>query len=76
MTIWYVRIACWIRRATNTQSDYVMLIAFPLQQLLHQLASMLRYMYIAGLVIYSLCNGCNSLLMAHKGPKHVGGNTL
>jgi len=76
MTIWHMRIACWIRRATNTHSDYVMLIAFLPQQLLHERASVLRYTYIACPFTYSLCNCCNSLLMAHGGPKHVGGNTL
>jgi len=27
-----MRIACWIPKATNTRSDYVILIAFPLRQ--------------------------------------------
>ena len=27
--------SCWIPKATNTHSEYVILIAFPLQQLLH-----------------------------------------
>ena len=43
MTIWRMRIACRIPKATNTHSEYVMLIAFPLQQLLHERPSMLRY---------------------------------
>ena len=30
MTIWRVRIACWIPKATNTHSRYVTLVAFPL----------------------------------------------
>ena len=50
MTIWRMRIACWINKATNTRPQYVMLIAFPLQQWLHERASMLRYTYIARLV--------------------------
>ena len=29
MTIWRMRIACWIPKATNTHSRYVILIAFP-----------------------------------------------
>ena len=33
----------WIPKATNTRLEYVMLIAFPLQQWLHDLASVLRY---------------------------------
>jgi len=32
MTIWRMRVACWITKATNTHSEYVILIAFPLQQ--------------------------------------------
>ena len=44
MTKWRVRIACWIPNATNAHSEYVViLIAFPLQQLLHERASLLRY---------------------------------
>jgi hypothetical protein len=35
MTIWLIRIACLIPKATNTQSKYAVLIAFPLQQQLH-----------------------------------------
>ena len=31
MTIWRMRIACWVTRATDTHSEYVLLIAFPLQ---------------------------------------------
>jgi hypothetical protein len=34
-TIWRMRIACWVSKATNTQLGYVMLIAFSLQQCLH-----------------------------------------
>jgi hypothetical protein len=30
-----MRIACWIPEATNTQSEYVIIIAFPLQKWLH-----------------------------------------
>jgi hypothetical protein len=36
MKIWYLRIACWIPKAINTHREYVMLIAFPQQQWLHQ----------------------------------------
>jgi len=33
MTIWQVHIACWLPKAThrNTHSEYVILIAFPMQ---------------------------------------------
>jgi len=50
MTIWRTRIESWIPKATNIYSEYVMLIAFPLQQWLHERASMLRYTSIACLV--------------------------
>jgi len=34
-TIYRVRIVCWIPKATNTHTGYVILIVFPLQQWLH-----------------------------------------
>jgi hypothetical protein len=43
----------WSTRATNIHSDYVIIIACPLQQRLHERASMLRYTYSACLVEYS-----------------------
>jgi len=46
--------AYWIPKATHThthtRSEYVILIAFPLQQWLQECASVLCYMYIASLV--------------------------
>jgi hypothetical protein len=44
MTVWYLHIVCWITKATNTHSEqaYVILIAFPWQQLLHKCTSVLR----------------------------------
>ena len=51
MAIWRMRIAYWIPKATNIHSEYVTLIAFPLQQLLQERASLLRYTYIACRVI-------------------------
>jgi len=38
MTMWRMRITCWIPTATNTHSQYVILIAFLLQQWLHERA--------------------------------------
>jgi hypothetical protein len=43
MTIWRMRIACWTPKTTKTHPQYVILIAFPQQQWLHESASMLRY---------------------------------
>jgi hypothetical protein len=51
MTIRYMRNACLILKATDTHSEYVILIAFPLQQWLHVCASVLCYMYSACLVL-------------------------
>ena len=47
VTIWRMRIACYIPKAANTHSEYVTLTAFPLQQWLHEGAFMLRYTYTA-----------------------------
>jgi len=41
MTIWRMRIAGWITKATDTHSEYVTPIAFPLQPL-HERVSMLH----------------------------------
>jgi hypothetical protein len=49
-TIWRMRIASWIPKATKTQSECLILIASPLQQWLHERSSMLRYTYFACLV--------------------------
>jgi len=46
MTIWRTRIACWIPKATNTHSQYVILIAFPLHLSLHERVSMLCYVML------------------------------
>ena len=43
---------CWIPKATDTPSEYVILISFLRQQLLHERAWMLRYTYIACLVFH------------------------
>ena len=48
--IWRMRIACWIPKATDTHLQYVILIVFPLQQWLHDSASILRYKYMGCLV--------------------------
>jgi len=32
MTIWRMRISCWIPKATDTHSEYVVHLAVPLQQ--------------------------------------------
>ena len=47
MTLRRICISCWILKATDTPSEYVILIAFTLQQCLHERVSMLRFTYIA-----------------------------
>jgi len=42
-TIWRMSISRCIHKATNTHSEYVIIIAFPLQQLLNERASLLCY---------------------------------
>jgi len=42
MTKWRMRIACWKPKVTDTHSEYVILIALPLQQWLYRSAAMLR----------------------------------
>ena len=46
-----MRIACWIPKATNTHSQYVIIIAFPLQQRVQERVSVLRYTDFACLVL-------------------------
>jgi hypothetical protein len=43
MTVRRMRIAYCILKATNTHSEYVITLAFPLQKSLHERASMLRH---------------------------------
>jgi hypothetical protein len=45
--------ACWIPKATNTQSEYVIVIVFPRQQYLRQRVRLLRCTYNAGRVLNS-----------------------
>jgi len=46
-----MRIIRWIPKSTNTHSEYVIIIAFPLQQWLQERALMSRDTYIVSLVI-------------------------
>ena len=51
MTIWYMRILCWLPRAKITHSGCAILIVFPFQQWLHERVSMLRYAFFVLFVI-------------------------
>jgi hypothetical protein len=50
MTIWRMRIAYWIPKATNTHSEYAILTAFRLKKWLYEGVSMLRFTYVACIV--------------------------
>jgi hypothetical protein len=52
MTIWCMRLGCWIPKATNTISEYVIIYVFPLKEWLHDRAWMLRSTYIACVVLH------------------------
>jgi len=54
MTTWCMRIACWIPKITNVYSEYVIPTAYPLQQWVHDRASMLRHTYIATCLVAEL----------------------
>ena len=51
MTVRLMRIACWVTKATETHSEYVIRVAFPRQQWLHERDSLVGYTYIACLVL-------------------------
>ena len=52
MTIWHMRILCWILKATNTYTQgCVIVMVFALQLLLHERASKVRYKYVVCLYI-------------------------
>ena len=68
VAIWRMRIACWITTATNTHLEYVILIAFPLQQWLSERTSMLRSTYIAFRVGTAYSMHSASLSVSTDGP--------
>ena len=60
--IWLMRIACWMPKSTkSTHSGCVIIIAYPPQQWLHELTSMLRSTFTVffcyNLIFGVLCNG-------------------
>jgi hypothetical protein len=53
-TIYFMRLVCWIPNVTNTHSEYTIFTAFPLQQRLHERASVLRlYVYFLSFLTFS-----------------------
>jgi hypothetical protein len=51
MTVWRMRMVCWIPKPTNTHSGYVILTAFQQQQWSHELVQLSRYTFLACRVI-------------------------
>ena len=56
MTIWRMRVACWIPNGTNTHSEYVILIVFSLQKWLLERASVSRHTSVTCLVMLCSCD--------------------
>jgi hypothetical protein len=52
MTIRRMQILCWLPKATNQHTEYVIPIAFPLQHWLHERISMLRHTYVVCVAIF------------------------
>ena len=52
MTTWGMSTACWVTKATDTHSEYVIFIAFLQQQWLCKHTSVLCYTYVASPVIH------------------------
>ena len=48
--IWHMCLACWISKAADTYSEYLVITAFTRQQWLQESPSMLHCMYTAYLV--------------------------
>jgi hypothetical protein len=44
--------ACWMPKAINTHSEYVIRIAFPLQKLLQERASVLHHTHIVCFLVF------------------------
>jgi len=65
MTIWFLHTACWITEATETHSEYVIHIVFPLQRWLHKHFSMLCYVYIVCLAIVKKSDKYKCLYITH-----------
>ena len=68
-TIRCIRILCWTTKATNTLSEYVTFIAFPLHQYLHERTSMIRYAYIARVV--NKRNNCTFICLVFYATLHL-----
>jgi len=50
-----MRFVCWVTKATDTHSEYIILIALTRQQLLRKRASLLRCTYIPVFLVIRIC---------------------
>jgi hypothetical protein len=62
MTTWRMSFVCWIPKAANSHSEYVILIALPLQQWLQEGAWMLHYTCIVCLIVTTSLYNRNTTL--------------
>jgi hypothetical protein len=74
MTIWCMRFACFISKATDTHSEHVIIIAFSRQQWLHERAVLLRNTcftcllhFMCTLIVYVVLNRGALLLLFGRG---------
>jgi hypothetical protein len=63
MIVWRMLFICWITKAANKHLEYVIRVAFPLQQWLLKRTSVLRYTYISCLVMYNVCTCTYTFIM-------------
>jgi len=68
ITVWRVCSPCWIPKFKDMYSEYVKVIAFPLQQWMQERSSVLRYTFITCLIIHSL-RSC-PIFLFQKRPRH------
>ena len=54
-TIWLMRLTCWITKATDTHSEYVILIAFQRQEWLRERSSLLCCTYVVCFFFHFIC---------------------
>jgi hypothetical protein len=67
MTIWRMHDACWIPKATNTHSEYVIFIAFPRQKWFHESALMLSWYEL----LFHYCLALSERKFANAPPSFV-----
>jgi hypothetical protein len=76
-----MRLVFWITKATNTYSEYVIVISFPLQQWLRERSPILRSKHSACLVSFrntqfpppafpNTCILCHRLVLSHSASPH------